>query len=473
MQNASYRRPMSHPVAAVALLPWLVFYLFLVLSTASPGPQKDEITYRLYANNLLNAEYAPEGTEFLWAGPGYPLFLAPLLAGENVVGSSNISQVGQGITPILAAQIANAFLLYLAIFNLYVAVRRHTPPKIAWGASLGLALFWPIYDWIEFTMSEVFTVFLISALVNSASYYFTTSNRIILSFILTAVLGAWLALTKVMFGYVLMSCLLLSLVLWLCGSRTAGRCAQLTMLALLFCAPYLAYTQQLTGKPFLWGTSGGMQLYWMSSPFEQNRGDWINYIQSARKDASLNNPVIRQHGALFSEALEYKGFYQSEPWGQMIKRLGVKQDAMFKTAAWQNIISHPIKYLHNWRDNIGRLMWDAPYSFRKSHSFWRYGVPHTLLLGLIALTLLRVVMHQRRHFSGKGFDSALPAAVIPLALFALCYLSGTSLVSAYPRQFYILTPLLIWLCAVSLSATVARPPLALERLSVTDAGKLR
>ncbi len=49
-------------------------------------------------------------------------------------------------------------------------------------------------------------------------------------------------------------------------------------MALIWCVPYLLMTYSLTGKPFYWGSSGGLSLYWMSTPYDTEMGDWFSKI---------------------------------------------------------------------------------------------------------------------------------------------------------------------------------------------------
>ena len=85
---------------------------------------------------------------------------------------------------------------------------------------------------------------------------------------------AALALSRVEYGYVLLAALLLSGV-WLLVSRRAPmarRSVTALLVALLLCTPWLLYTYSLTSRPFYWGNSGGLSLYWMSAP--ENLGDY-------------------------------------------------------------------------------------------------------------------------------------------------------------------------------------------------------
>jgi hypothetical protein len=114
-----------------------------------------------------------------------------------------------------------------------------------------------------------------------------------------------------MFGYVLLAALVIGAIAWLASRDDMHKRATLAVgLALVFCLPYLGYTSALTGQPFCWATSGGIQLYWMSSPHEGEKGDWINYVLAARHDATDANPIVRNHGAVFAAALRFEGVYE-------------------------------------------------------------------------------------------------------------------------------------------------------------------
>ena len=78
---------------------------------------------------------------------------------------------------------------------------------------------------------------------------------------------------KVFFGYVLLSGLLLYLFLYKWQKKSDFKKTFLVFLfSLIFCLPYLSYTYFLTGKIFYWGNSGGIGLYAMSSPYEDELG---------------------------------------------------------------------------------------------------------------------------------------------------------------------------------------------------------
>jgi hypothetical protein len=62
--------------------------------------------------------------------------------------------------------------------------------------------------------------------------------------------------------------------------------------------------------------------------------------------------------------------------------------------------------------------------------------PNSILLTLMLFALIPTLLNWRR----------LPLEIKTLLLLLLCYLGMSSLVSAYPRQFYIIVPmLLVWI----------------------------
>jgi len=136
--------------------------------------------------------------------------------------------------------------------------------------------------------------------------------------IAVAALLAYLALTKVIFGYVLVVAAAVSII-WLVTLRgqEARRSLVICLLALVFCTPYLFYTYKLTGKVFYWSNAGGMQLYWMSSPYPGDLGDW-----KSSADVVANPLLAVNHAAFFEEVSNMDS---------------IKADDTFKAAALSNI----------------------------------------------------------------------------------------------------------------------------------------
>ncbi len=89
-------------------------------------------------------------------------------------------------------------------------------------------------------------------------------------------------------------------------------------------------------------------------------------------------------------------------------------------AALENIADHPGKFARNWSHNVQRMLIDAPYSYRESLTFWKFGVPNTLLI----LLILRGISRRR------GSPWTRPRKLAPIAGFVATYLAGTSLINA-------------------------------------------
>jgi hypothetical protein len=181
---------------------------------------------------------------------------------------------------------------------------------------------------------------------------------------------------------------------------------------LLLCTPWLIYTYSLTSRPFYWGNSGGLSLYWMSQP---GFGEWH------RDDEALTDPRLAAYRPFFAD----------------LKRLKpLDQDARLQHAAFQNIKAHPTRYLSNVVNNIGRLVFDFPYDAKNQKaSAILYAVPNALLLGLLSLALLTGIRVRRRLA-----PEILPAAVLVALGFAIHVP-----VAGYPRFIIPLVPVAAWL----------------------------
>jgi len=227
---------------------------------------------------------------------------------------------------------------------------------------------------------------------------------------------AYLALTKVFFGYVIVAVLACSLVLLVWRRPHTVRAAiPVFLLALIWCGPYLLYTYSLTGRLFYWGTSGGMSLYWMSSPQANEYGSWFS-VKDVKERTELT-----PHREFFAtlEGLS-----------------DVERDDAYRKRAIYNITHHPAKFLSNWTANVGRLLFSYPFSFAaQSLSTYFYLVPNMFVVVLFLLSMIPAVLRPR----------AIPFELWALLFFAIIAFSGSTLLSAYDRQFRPLIPVLgIW-----------------------------
>lgn len=384
----------------IKFLPLLLLYVLIVLITATSHFRGDEGRYVQFSNNLSQGYYSPPGGINLWNGPGYPIVLLPFVLLK---------------LPWLTAKLMNSLLLFAAILLFYKTLCLYMHKRHALSFSYLLGIYPPILRYLGYLLTEVLAIFLICGfLFHFCKLYQSRTHSWKQLFFSSFYLG-YLALTKIIFGYILLGGLLFFLALWLWQRKDAPKkTVFIYLLALLFCLPYLSYTYSLTGKIFYWGNSGGQSLYWMSTPYKNELGDWY----SAKSVSEV--PELREnHQKVFSE---------------LVKLPGIKRDDEFRRLAIHNIIHNPAKYLKNWLANIGRLLFSYPYSYTPQKlSTYFFIIPNMFLVVLSVLCICP-------SFWGRKF---VPYEIYALLLFGVILFISNSLVSAYNRQFLPLVPLLI------------------------------
>lgn len=399
--------------------PWWLFAPFLgvylimiyVLNSATPIIlMGDEPRYLQYAQNLLNGYFSPKGTVDLWSGPGYPLLLAPFLKiGFNTIG----------------LRLINAFLQYASIVYLYKTLLLWVRPKKAFFFTIAWALYYIAFKEMLFVYTEPLTCLLITAIAFQLSKGINSTKSILL----TGFLLGYLALVKIMFGYVIAFCFIILLCVYLLKKQNIHlRFAFVFLIAIITTIPYLSYTHQLSGRYFYWGNSGGMSLYWMSTPISTEYGDWNDAQFRAYCDYDSTMPCNATYFAKGHQA-DYDQIYKLD---------GVARDDAFKQKAIQNIKSHPTKYAKNILANMGRLFFGLPNSYNiiRMQHFWRI-IPNAFVFCITVLSFL---------LSFYNFKK-LPTFFHIILLLLITYIGATLLVSAQQRQLYVVLPLILILFA--------------------------
>jgi hypothetical protein len=234
----------------------------------------------------------------------------------------------------------------------------------------------------------------------------------------------YLALTRVIFGYVIPAVLLVVAVLYLANRRRAAlRYVVVCGLALVVCLPYLYYTHSITGKVYYWGNSGGMSLYWMSSPYEGELGDW-HHMRAAITDPDL----AADHSAFFS---------------QLGGLSAVERDEALRQRAIANIKAHPGKYFKNWIANVGRLLFGYPKTQSVPRLRTLLDVVPGMFLTVIGILCIYPTCVGRRQ---------IPQEIWFLLLLGLVYFGGSSLLSGLHRFMLPVTPI----CFLWISFLLAR-----------------
>lgn len=377
------------------LIPFLVLYTALCIALSQNIQVGDEDRYLEFARNLIKGHYSPPYPEInLWNGPGYPIVIAPFLLLK---------------LPLIAIRLLNGLFLYFSLIISYKTFVTYSSQKNALLFTLLLGLYFPIFEMLPMILTESLAWFLISLIC----YLFTKNFRhkyvIWKLIVLTAFAIAYLVMTKVIFGYVVMIMFFVSAGLLLVpGFRIAAKKAVLIFsISFLFCLPWLIYTYSLTDKLFYWTNSASMSLYSMSTPFEKELGDWRSFDE-------LNADP------------DHKAFIDS-----ILKLNNIQKDEAFNSAAIRNIKNNPQKFFSNWLANVGRLLFSYPYSDTPQtiKSYFTI-VPNLFIIFCILLSFIAGITNYKK----------IPFELFLLLLFILIYLFGSSLVSSYRRMFYITMP---------------------------------
>ncbi len=379
---------------ALATIPFFILYFIICISFKPAGFIGDEERYLTFASNLWNGYYSPATPYFtIWNGPGYPILIAPFVL-------LNL--------PVISFRILNSLLLYLSLIVTNKTLNYFIPKNAAMGFTILLGLYYPIYQMLPLILTECASWFVISLLCYIITLNFRKPINLKLN-ILAGLTIAYLAMTKVIFGHVIITMFLFSLFLLIFSTARnfAIKSIIICSFSLLFCLPWLLYTYNLSGEPLYWSNSGGMSLYTMSTPFPDENGDWHNF------DDLRSNPNHRE----FISRIE--------------KLPSLEMDKEFQAAAISNIKAHPVKYFKNWIANVGRLIFSYPFSHaEQSIETYFTIIPNMFVIVLIVISLLICVKNPK----------LLPHELYFMLLFVLIYLFASSLVSAYRRMFFITMP---------------------------------
>lgn len=376
------------------LIPFLLFYSALSLLFGKEKLIQDEERYVLFAENLLKGFFSPPLPNIdLWNGPGYPALLASFMFFK---------------VPVAGLRLINGVLLYLSLIFTYRTISMYSSEKTALSYTVILGLYFPIFQYPPLLYSESLAWFLISLIILSAVKTYRQKDIEWKYVLLSALSLAYLAMTKIIFGYVIFAMLFASILMFIIPKfqPLAKKNTLVFAVSFVFCLPWLFYTYSITGKPFYWANSGNMSLYTMSTPFENEVGDWYTIT-----DLQLNP--------------NHKGFIDS-----VIKLTPLQRDDAFKAQAIKNIRNHPKKYFFNWIYNTNRLLFfpsaSAPKTIFAYHAF----IPNMFVFVFIVITLL----------IGGFYYKRIPPELLVLLLFILIYLFGSTLLSTYRRMFYITMP---------------------------------
>lgn len=383
--------------------------LFVVVALVKDGggsPVGDESSYLRFADNLIHGGYADRGSDdpvhYLWHGPGLPLLLAPLVAID---------------APLWLIRMTAPLFLFGAAVLLYRWLRLYARPRTALVAALSLGVYFPFWTILGYAGPDTLAVLLVVAALYAATLFLQSGRR--RDGALAALALAFLAVTRVEYGWIAIACLVAS-VAWWALRRTAAprRMAAVSALALALCLPWLAYTYSVADRVLYWGNSGGLSLYWMAPHREQDLGEWHSPAE-VRTD-----PRLASHRAEFAR----------------IERLApLERDVEYQRLAVRAIRDNPKRYARNVVANASRMVFFVPVSFgRQDLSLSYYMFVNAFLLALACGAVL-VAARVRR---------ALPTEVWLVIGFAALAFGIHTLVASYARLAMPLVPLVVWLGVV-------------------------
>jgi 4-amino-4-deoxy-L-arabinose transferase-like glycosyltransferase len=394
--------------------PFLLLFIILVFRFYNPAMEGDEGQYISLAQNLLKGFYSPPSPDInLWNGPGYPIILMPFIAMR---------------LPLISITLMNAIFQYLSIVLLFKTLIQFVSFRKAIFFSFFWAFCYSSYPFMYKILTETFTIFLISLLIFLLVNAFNSQNKKYIY--LSGFIIGYLTLTKIIFGYVLLILFIGSVLLWIRNRKLMNyrRSALIMIIALATTVPYLLYTYNLTERLFYWGNSGGMSLYWMSTPFENEYGDWNNETFTANLD-----------DADIAGSTTHLKINHLKDIDEVSKYTGVEKDDAYKRLALENIKTHPKKYFKNIISNISRAVFGFPGSYTYQRPLLKIWYS-SILFSLIIFNLLPTFLNWKRVTYSIRF----------LFVFVFLYLGISSLVSIGNRQFVVVIPLLlIWIAIIS------------------------
>jgi len=300
--------------------------------------------------------------------------------------------------------------------------------------------------------TETVAIFLITLILFCLTRVFRAGYSKKYIFLSGFILG-YLALTKVVFGYVLLVLLIGCGLLWLLNKRRANykRAVIVLGIAFLTTLPYLIYTYNLTGRIFYWGTSAGINLYWMSSPYQGEYGNWFSDMDF-QSDPMPSNKTARysyEGGQLnlknrinntISGIIDSVRLHHQKDFEEINKYKGLERDDAFRRIAFKNIRSHPMKYLINCISNVGRMLFNYPYSYTIQKPGTLLRIPLNGIVVVLALfSLIPTLINWKKVSFSMRF----------MLFFTFIYLGGSTLESGEFRMFTIIVPvLLVWIAMV-------------------------
>lgn len=391
----------------IKLLPLILLYSVIVIWFSENTLFGDENRHLQYASNLSQGYYTSQDNPELRNGPGYPILMLSLSSWD---------------APYIAYKFLNALLMFLATVLFYKSLLLYITPVRALFLSYLFGTYPPLLRYMIYIYSESLSIFLACAFAYFFLKRINNESSKNLNTILSCLFLGYLAMTKVIFGYVILTAAVLFLIYFIFKRSKKVKISLLIVIgSFMTCLPYLAYTYSITGEMFYWGSGGGEILYWRSSPYPNEYGDWIS------RDVALGK-VKNKHFDHITPYENHGSFLESlEPYSNF------ERDVLYKEAAITNMRNHPLKYVKNTAASGIRLFFNYPYSYTaQSPSSLFYIIPNGILL---ALTLLAFLLALSR-------PASIQFEIWFLGMIALITLGGLTMGNGMARYLLPVIPFL-------------------------------
>lgn len=409
--NTVFQIKLSRNNPFILFFPFLLLFILFVANNFSNPLTEDELKYLQFAKNLIDGFYSPPAPKIdLWWGPGYPIVLMPFV-GFNL--------------PTFSILVLNAVFQYLSVVFLFKSIIKFANFKLAIGISLFWGLCYSAYDFMAFIYSESLTTFLITLLVYLTLVAFNSNSKKLV--LLSGIVLGYIILTKIIFAYVvtflLLGCLVFIMIVR--NNQNIKNSLITLTVALLITTPYLFYTYNLTGRIFYWGNSGGMSLYWMSTPYENEYGDWNreDFEKQGKYDTIISELLKNNHQKNIREITKYEG---------------VEKDDAYKRIAIKNIKEHPVKFIKNIIANFSRLMFGFPltYNFQRPLlKVFYFSIFFTFCFFSAVMTLINW--------------KKIQYPILLLLLIGVIYMGGSLFLSMYNRMMIVVMPIFfVWIAEI-------------------------
>jgi len=407
--------------------PFFLLYAILILLRSKSILFGDEGRYLFFAKNLTHGYYWHPGSSIgLANGPGYPILLAPFVA-LNV--------------PLIYMKLINAVLQYLSIVFLFKSLKEIVSYKKALIISLCWACYYHVLDFIHLLYSENLSIFLVSLMLFFLVKTFREESLRAKKYLyLSGLTMGYLVLTKVIFGYVMLCMVVGSILLWIIKRQSLSyrKGVVILLIALATTLPYLLYTYNLTGKIFYWTATSGDNLYWMSSPYKDEYGSTFSF--SDFEIEKLDKDVTSSYGKDSIKSHHWEDYEKIKKYEDMMAK-----DSILKEASIRNIRSHPGKFIQNCLSNVGRILFNSPYSYTFQRPSNLLRLPFNgIIVVLMLFSLAPTIINWKEIIYPIRF----------LVVFIFIYLGGSVLGSAETRMFTVGVPVLLFWVTYIIQKTI-------------------